>query len=102
MFAVIDKKTTTVLRTCNTKETAIIAAQLEKDKLPSNERHQITAVALDDDTVLLEIKEDNLKEYFLAEPEKLLLLMRNLSGRLREMNDKLADVCRKIYEIENA
>ena len=61
-----------------------------------------TAVALDDDTVLLEIKEDNLKEYFLAEPEKLLLLMRNLSGRLREMNDKLADVCRKIYEIENA
>ena len=48
MFAVIDKETNTVLRTCNTNETAIIAAQLEKDKLPSNERHQITAVALDD------------------------------------------------------
>ena len=48
MFAVIDKKTNAVLRTCNTKETAIIAAQLEKDKLPSNERQQITAVALDD------------------------------------------------------
>jgi CRP-like cAMP-binding protein len=61
-----------------------------------------TAVALDDDTVLLEIKEDNLKEYFLSEPEKLLLLMRNLSGRLREINSKLADVCRKIYEAENA
>ena len=48
MFAVIDKKTNAVLRTCNTKETAIIAAQLEKDKLPSNERQQITAVALND------------------------------------------------------
>ena len=48
MFAVIDKKRNTVLRTCNSKETAIIAAQLEKDKLPSNERPQITAVVLDD------------------------------------------------------
>ena len=61
-----------------------------------------TAVALDDDTVLLEIREENLKDYFLKEPEKLLLLMRNLSGRLREINSKLADVCRKIYEGENA
>ena len=61
-----------------------------------------TAVALDDDTVLLEIREENLKDYFLKEPEKLLLLMRNLSGRLREINSKLADVCRKIYEGQNA
>ena len=48
MFAAIDKRTNTVLRTCNSKETAIIAVQLEKDKLPSNERPQITAVVLDD------------------------------------------------------
>lgn len=61
-----------------------------------------TAVALDDGTVLLEIREDNLKDYFLKEPEKLLLLMRNLSGRIRETNSKLADVCRKIYDAENA
>lgn len=61
-----------------------------------------TAVALEDDTILVEIREDNLKEYFLKEPEKLLLLMRNLSERLRKINGKLADVCRKIYEAENA
>lgn len=61
-----------------------------------------TAVALEDDTVLVEIREDNLKEYFLKEPEKLLLLMRNLSERLRKINNKLGDVCRKIYEAENA
>ena len=45
---------------------------------------------------------NSLKEYFLKEPEKLLLIMRNLSARLREMNSKLADVCRTIYESENA
>lgn len=61
-----------------------------------------TAVALEDDTVLLEIREDNLKDYFLKEPEKILLLMRNLSERLRKINAKLEDVCRKIYEGENA
>lgn len=61
-----------------------------------------TAVILEDDTVLVQIREDNLKEYFLNEPAKLLMLMRNLSERLREMNQKLADVCRKIYEYENA
>ena len=32
-----------------------------------------TAVALEDDTILMEIREDNLKDYFLKEPEKLLL-----------------------------
>ncbi|MDO5133228.1 MAG: cyclic nucleotide-binding domain-containing protein [Eubacteriales bacterium] len=61
-----------------------------------------TAVALDDGTLLVEIREGNLMEYFLKEPEKLLLLMRDLSGRLHEINDKLAGVCRKIYESENA
>lgn len=61
-----------------------------------------TAVALEDDTVLLEVREDNLKDYFLKEPEKILMLMRNLSARLRKINDKLEGVCRKIYEGENA
>lgn len=61
-----------------------------------------TAVALEDDTILLLISEDNLKDYFLKEPEKLLLLMRNLSGRLRQINGRLADVCRRIYEEENS
>lgn len=49
MYAVI--KTTdpiTVLRTCNTKETALIAAQLEKDKVEPSERSMIKAVVMDD------------------------------------------------------
>ena len=49
MYAVI--KTTdpiTVLRTSNTKETALIAAQLEKDKVEPSERSMIKAVVMDD------------------------------------------------------
>ncbi len=49
MYAVIKKtEPIAVLRTCNTKEAALIAAQLEKDKAPSAERSLITAVVMDD------------------------------------------------------
>ncbi len=48
MYAVINKTTNDILQTCNTKETAIIAAQLEKDKHPVAERGSITAVVMDD------------------------------------------------------
>jgi phosphohistidine phosphatase SixA len=49
MFAVIKKADPVrVLRTCGTKEAALIAAQLEKDKVPLPERNLITAVVLDD------------------------------------------------------
>lgn len=49
MFAVIRKdEQVTVLRTCSTKEGAIIAAQLEKEKVEVAERGSITAVAMDD------------------------------------------------------
>lgn len=61
-----------------------------------------TAVALDDDTILAEIGDDDLKAFFLKQPEKLLLILRDLSAHLRETNQKLAGVCRKIYEIDNA
>lgn len=48
MFAVIDKTDKTVIRTCNTKEAVLIAAQLEKDKRAIGERETITAVVMDD------------------------------------------------------
>ena len=61
-----------------------------------------TAVVLDDGTILGEIREDDLKDYFLKQPEKLLLIMRDLSSHLRETNAKLAAVCKRIYEGGNA
>lgn len=49
MYAVIKKTDPiTILRTCNTKEAALIAAQLEKDQVPVAVRNLITAVSLDD------------------------------------------------------
>ena len=49
MYAVIKKTDPAViLRTCGTKESAIIAAQFEKEKAPLSERSQIAAVTMDD------------------------------------------------------
>ena len=48
MYAVIDKSTGAVIHTYESRDAAIIAAQLEKDKRPMAERENITAVALDD------------------------------------------------------
>jgi CRP-like cAMP-binding protein len=61
-----------------------------------------TAVVLDDGKILGEIREDDLKDFFLKQPEKLLLIMRDLSAHLRETNAKLAGVCKRIYESVNA
>ena len=47
MYAVIKKTDDTVIRTCNSKEAAIIAAQLEKEKLDLRDRRIITAVVMD-------------------------------------------------------
>ena len=47
-------------------------------------------------------REDDLKDYFLKQPEKLLLIMRDLSSHLRETDDKLAGVCKRIHESMNA
>ena len=50
MFAVVRKTDPfTVLCTCSTKEAAIIAAQLEKEKLPLSRRPEVSAVVLDDE-----------------------------------------------------
>ena len=48
MYAVIRKTDDSVLLTCNSKETAIVAAQVEKSKVEICDRKNITAVVLDD------------------------------------------------------
>ena len=61
-----------------------------------------TAVALEDGTVLAEIGEADLNEYFKDKPEKLLKIMRQVSQRLRETTKNYVDACRTIYEKEEA
>ena len=51
MYAVIREnrdRSITRLQTCRTQEAAIVASQMEKDKVPLQERTSIRAVAMDD------------------------------------------------------
>ena len=48
MYAVIRKTDGSVIFTCNSKETAIVASQVEKSKVEMSDRKNITAVVLDD------------------------------------------------------
>ena len=51
MFAVIKEnrdRSITRLQTCRTQEAAIVASQMEKNKVPLAERTAIRAVAMDD------------------------------------------------------
>ena len=61
-----------------------------------------TAVAQEDGTVLVEITEDELSDYFRNKPEKLLAIMKLLSQRIRETNEKYIDACRAVYEKDEA
>lgn len=57
-----------------------------------------TAVALEDGTVLTELGESDLKEYLKNKPEKLLVVMRQLSRRIRETTQNYVNICRTVNE----
>ena len=61
-----------------------------------------TAVALEDDTTLTEIGEDDLNEFFKDKQEKLLQIMKQMSARLRVVNQKYLNACRVAFENANA
>ena len=52
-----------------------------------------TAVALEDDTTLAVIEEDEFSSYFADQPERLLAIMRQLSDRLRKQTQDYQDAC---------
>lgn len=57
-----------------------------------------TAVALEDGTVLNEIDEDGLNDFFKDRPEDLLQILKQLSGRIRVTNDRYLDACHVAFE----
>lgn len=59
-----------------------------------------TAVALEDGTVLAELGESDLKEYLKDKPEKLLVVMRQLSRRIRETTQNYVNVCQTVHDSE--
>jgi len=61
-----------------------------------------TAVALEDGTVLREIGEDEFFGYFEDKPERLLQILRQMSARIRENTEAYQEVCRALFEKEEA
>lgn len=61
-----------------------------------------TAVALEDDTTLNEIGENELNVYFRDKPEKLLKIMKQVSARIREIDEKYLNACRVAFESATA
>ena len=59
-----------------------------------------TAVALEDGTKLHEIDEKELCEYFSDQPERVLLIMRQLSQRLRERTEDYQQALEVLNEIK--
>ena len=60
-----------------------------------------TAVALEE-TTLLEIPEEEFYTYFQDKPDRLLQLLKQLSGRIRDNTERYFDVCRALSENEEA
>ena len=61
-----------------------------------------TAVVLEKDTQIAEIRDNDLQEYLSDKPDKLLMILKLLSRRTRETNEKYLDVCRVMYETDQA
>ena len=59
-----------------------------------------TAVALEKGTQLQEITEDKLGELFREKPAKVLMIMQQLSGRLRKLTKEYMEVCKTAADVE--
>lgn len=57
------------------------------------------AVALEDDTCLEAVNEENFLVYFREHPEQVLRIMQQLSWNLRKTNRDYAETCRRIAEL---
>jgi CRP-like cAMP-binding protein len=61
-----------------------------------------TAVALDDTTKLAVITRNDFEDYCKKNPEKTILIMKNMSGRIRDLTQNYLEACRTIAETMEA
>lgn len=61
-----------------------------------------TAVAAEDNTCLQIVDVDSFTSYFREKPEKVLDLMRHMSGRIRGLILDYLDACRAVAEVNEA
>ena len=65
------------------------------DRMPRS----ATAVALADETCLGVITEEGFAEFFRENPARVLMVMQQMSSKLRRRTNEYADVCRKIKDL---
>lgn len=68
------------------------------DKAPRS----ATALALDDETVLIRVDEDGFSQFLAEEPGRMLLMLRQMSMRLRRISRDYADACRTVSDVLDA
>lgn len=61
-----------------------------------------TAVAMGDVTELLVVSKDHFEEYCKENPEKTVLIMKNMSSRIRDLTQEYLKACRTVSEIMEA
>ena len=61
-----------------------------------------TAAVLEDATVLTELNEEDLAVYFRNQPDQMIRVMRQLSSRIREIDERFYSACRTLRESETA
>lgn len=61
-----------------------------------------SAVAMEDGTVLTELAEEDIAIYFRNRPEQVVRIMRQLSARIREIDESFYDACKALKESEEA
>ena len=57
-----------------------------------------TVVAMEDGTKVLEITAETFEEYFKTRPAKVLMIMQNMSHRIRELTRDYLEACRAVAE----
>ena len=61
-----------------------------------------TAVILEDETLLTELNEEDLVIYFRNQPDQMFRIMRQLSSRIREIDERFYSACQALRESEAA
>ena len=57
-----------------------------------------TVVAMEDGTKVLEITAETFEEYFKTRPAKVLMIMQNMSNRIRELTHDYLEACQTVTE----
>lgn len=64
-------------------------------------RHRsATVIAIEDNTIITEIQQDELDAFFSEQPDKIILMMKNISGRIRELTQDYNEAAETLKDLK--